>query len=463
MKILYLTGGAGQMYCGSCLRDNALATELIARGHDVTLLPVYTPTLTDEPNVSGDRVFFGGISVYLEQYVPLFRKSPQWLDRLWDSTPMLQLASRRSISTSPKMLGELTVSMLKGEKGFQHKEISKLLDWLKHEGPPDVVSLPYSLLLGLAKRLKEALDRPICCTLQGEDLFLEGLQEPYRSEAKELIGSNLRLVDAFISVSEYYADFMPDYLGIPREKIRVVPLGINLQGYEQRKSERSDPFTIGFFARIAPEKGLHVLADAYRAMRASGDLPNARLEAAGYLAPEHKSYLINIEKQMKEAGLASEFHYRGVVDREEKIAFLKTLDLLSVPATYDEPKGMFLLEAMACGVPVVQPKRGAFPEIIEKTGGGLLVEPDRAESLAAGILRIYRDPILAKELGRSGFEKVRMHYSVARMADRALETYESMLTHEHEPQKSTPRTGSPPNAKAHNQPARAGESIEPGA
>jgi len=420
------------MYCGSCLRDNALATELIARGHDVTLLPVYTPTLTDEPNVSGDKVFFGGISVYLEQHVPLFRKSPRWLDRLWDSTLMLQLASRRSISTSPKMLGELTVSMLKGEEGFQHKEISKLLEWLKHEGAPDVVSLPYSLLLGLAKPIKEALGRPICCTLQGEDLFLEGLLEPYRSEAKSLIRANIRHVDAFISVSDYYAGFMPDYLGIPREKIRVVPLGINLRGFPSRVKTRldteSEPFTVGFFARIAPEKGLHVLANAYRRMRASGDLPNARLEAAGYMAPEHKSYLINIEKQMKEAGLASEFHYCGVVDRQEKIAFLQKLDLLSVPATYDEPKGMFLLEAMACGVPVVQPKRGAFPEIIEKTGGGLLVEPDDAESLAAGILRIYRDPMLAKELGRSGFEKVREHYSVARMADRALEVYESMLS-----------------------------------
>jgi glycosyltransferase involved in cell wall biosynthesis len=427
MKILYLTGGAGQMYCGSCLRDNALATELIARGHDVTLLPVYTPTLTDEPNVSGDKVFFGGISVYLEQYVPLFRNSPRWLDRLWDSTAMLQLASRRSISTSPKMLGEMTISMLKGEAGFQHKEISKLLEWCKHEQPPDVVSLPYTLLLGLAKPIKEALDRPICCTLQGEDLFLEGLHEPYRSEAKSLIRANIRYVDAFISVSEYYAAFMPDYLGIPPEKIRVVPLGINLQGYEARNSERSNPFTIGFFARIAPEKGLQVLADAYRSMRASGALTNARLEVAGYMAPEHKAYLENIVKQMEADGLASEFHYRGVVDREEKISFLQTLDVLSVPATYDEPKGMFLLEAMACGVPVVQPDRGAFPEIIEKTGGGLLVKTDNVESLAEGILRIYRDPGLAKALGRSGFEKVREHYSVERMAALALEAYGSML------------------------------------
>src|SRR4029450_10612705 len=223
MKILYLTGGAGQMYCGSCLRDNALATELLSRGHDVTLLPVYTPTLTDEPNVSNGKVFFGGISVYLEQYVPLFRNSPRWIDRLFDSKSMLQLASRRSISTSPKMLGELTVSMLKGEDGFQQKEVAKLLEWAKHEGPPDFVMLPYSLLLGLAKPIKEALGRPVCCTLQGEDLFLEGLHEPYRTQSLDLIRNNVKHVDRFISVSNFYAEFTPGYLGIPHEKIDVVP------------------------------------------------------------------------------------------------------------------------------------------------------------------------------------------------------------------------------------------------
>jgi len=428
VKILYLTGGAGQMYCGSCLRDNALATELISRGHDVMLLPVYTPTLTDEPNVSGDKVFFGGISVYLEQYVPFFRRSPKWIDSLWDSSLMLKLASRRSISTSPKMLGELTVSMLKGEDGFQRKEILKLLEWLKDEGPPDVISLPYTLLLGLAQPIKEALGRPICCTLQGEDLFLEGLQEPYRSQSKALIRANIKHVVAFIAVSEYYAEFMPGYLDIPAEKIRVVPLGINLQGYTQRKAQRSGPFTVGFFARIAPEKGLHLLADSYRRLRARGELSNARLEAAGYLAPEHEPYLRDIEKEMKQSGFGEEFHYRGVLDREQKISFLQTLDVLSVPATYDEPKGMFLLEAMACGVPVVQPRRGGFTEIVQRTGGGKLVEPDNAESLAEGILRIEREPALGVRLGESGFEKVREYYSVARMADRALEAYQSVLS-----------------------------------
>jgi glycosyltransferase involved in cell wall biosynthesis len=339
------------------------------------------------------------------------------------------------------MLGEMTVSMLKGDEGFQRKEILKLVEWLKHDDPPDVVSLPYTLLLGMAQPIKEALGRPICCTLQGEDLFLEGLGEPYRSESKALIRANLKHVDAFISVSNYYARFMPGYLGIPAEKIHVVPLGINLQGYAQRNHKPSAPFTVGFFARIAPEKGLDVLADSYRRLRARGDLPNARLEAAGYLAPEHKAYLRDIEQEMKQSGFGDEFHYRGVLDREQKIAFLQTLDVLSVPATYDEPKGMFLLEAMACGVPVVQPRRGGFTEIIETTAGGELVEPDDPESLAEGILRIQRDARFAQKLGQNGFENVRQHYSVARMADRALEVYES-VTRQGENNRSGGKAGS---------------------
>jgi glycosyltransferase involved in cell wall biosynthesis len=418
------------MYCGSCLRDNALAAELLSRGHDVTLLPVYTPTRTDETNVSQEKVFFGGISVYLEQYVPPFRSSPRWFDRLWDSKPMLTWASRRSISTSPKMLGEMTVSMLRGKEGFQHKEIEKLTDWATHEPPPDLVSLPYSLLIGLAKPIKDALNRPVCCTLQGEDLFLEGLQEPYKSQALDLIRQNIEHVDVFISVSDYYAEFMPEYLGIPREKIRVVPLGINLDGYKMKERDLSQIFTVGFFARVAPEKGLHVLAESYHRLRADERIPKAHLEVAGYLAPEHKNYLNDIEQRMKAWGLDAEFHYRGILDRDEKIAFLRKLDVLSVPATYNEPKGIFLLEAMACGVPLVQPRRGAFTEIIESTGGGLLVEPDDTDSLASGILKIYRDDELANELGENGFRKMRERYSVGQMADRALEVYGDLIRSE---------------------------------
>ena len=391
------------------------------------LLPMYTPTLTDETNVSHEKVFFGGISIYLQQYHSLFRKTPGILDRLWDSSSMLKLASRRSIPTNPKLLGELTVSMLKGENGHQRKELTKLTDWLQHETAPDIINLPYTLLIGLAKPLREALNRPILCTLQGEDLFLEGLQEPYRSDSLELIKASVKHVDQFLAVSEYYESFMPGYLGIPQDKIRLVPLGINTRGYERRVKTRESPFTIGYFARVAPEKGLHVLVKAYKRLRERSDFPAARLEVAGYLGAENKSYLGDIEKQMKAWGLSEEFHYRGAVDRDEKIEFLRGLDVLSVPATYDEPKGIFLLEAMACGVPVVQPRRGAFTEIVEKTNGGLLVEPDNEESLAEGLYKIYSNPSLGDSLGENGFREVRRQYGVSRMADSAISAYEELL------------------------------------
>jgi glycosyltransferase involved in cell wall biosynthesis len=415
------------MYCGSCLRDNAMATELIARGHDVMLLPVYTPTFTDEPNVSQNHVVLGGISAYLEQYVPVFRKTPRWLDRLWDSKTVLSLASRRSISTNPKMLGEMTVSVLKGEDGFQSKEIFKFVDWVKHQAPPDVINLPYTLLLSLAKPLKEALNAPILCTLQGEDLFLDGLQDPYRTQALNLIRDHLPNVDLFLSVSEYYASFMPGYLGIPREKIRVVPLGINPNGFEMRAPNGNGPFTVGFLGRVAPEKGLHVLSEAYRLLRQSGDLPEARFEVAGYMAADCKPYLEEIQNHLQEAGLDREFRYHGVIDRAAKISFLRGLDVMSLPATYDEPKGVSLLESMACGVPVVQPRRGAFTEIVETTGGGVLVEPDDPQSLAEGILKLANDKNLAEQLSVSGFKGVREHYTAAHMADKVLSAYNELI------------------------------------
>src|SRR5687768_4595863 len=230
----------------------------------------------------------------------------------------------------------------------------------------------------------------------------------------------------FLSVSEYYARLMPGYLGIPAEKICVVPLGINPKGFDLRKPERGGPFTVGFLARVAPEKGLHVLAEAYRLARQSGELPAARFEVAGWMAPDCKPYLADIQQRLKADGLEGEFHYHGVLDRAQKIAFLQSLDVMSVPATYDELKGVSLLEAMACGVPLVQPRRGAFTEIVENTGGGILVRPDDPAGLAEGILKIARDRKLAEGLGANGFRGVREHYSAAHMADRLLEAYESI-------------------------------------
>jgi glycosyltransferase involved in cell wall biosynthesis len=427
MRILSITAGAGGMYCGSCLRDNALAAELLTEGHDVTLLPLYTPIRTDETDVSEKRVFFGGISVYLQQHVSLFRHTPWLLDRLWDSPAVIKAVAGGSVSTDPHMLGGLTVSVLKGEEGFQSKEILKLLRYLEAQPAFDLVSLPNSLLLGLAPALARGLGRPICCTLQGEDVFLDGLEPRYKEEALALIRRHAPAVDGFVAVSDYYADFMAGYLGIPRAKIHTVPLGINLEGHQPRGSSASRPFTIGYLARVAPEKGLHLLCEAYRILRREMALPEGQLEVAGYLGSDHRDYLKGIEGRMGEWGLGAEFHYHGALDRADKIRFLQGLDVLSVPSPYHEPKGLYALEALANGVPVVQPRHGAFPEIIAKTGGGVLVEPNDARAFAEGIHSLFRDRSSAEELGRQGAQGVRSWYAVPRMAERTLEVHRQVI------------------------------------
>jgi glycosyltransferase involved in cell wall biosynthesis len=426
MNILSITAGAADMFCGSCLRDNALAAALIARGHDVTLLPVYTPTVTDEPNMSaGQPVLFGGISVYLQQHVALFRHTPWLLDRIWDAPSVIRRFATGSIQVDPRMLGALTVSTLKGEGGFQRKEVQKLVHWLSRDGAstPDVVNLPNSMLIALAAPIRRALRRPIVVTLQGDDLFLDGLAEPYKSQSMDLIRQQLTNVDLFISVSEYYTDYMARYLDIPPAKLRTVPLGINVKDFDAPAPLARAPFTVGYFARIAPEKGLHNLAEAYRIMRQDLGLPPSRLLAAGYMGADQRSYLNRIERSLNVAGLGSEFQYAGTVDREHKVQFLHSLDVLSVPSGYHEPKGLYLLEAMASGVPVVQPNHGAFPEMLRKTCGGILSASERPEHVASAIMELWRDPARAGAHGAHGAEGVRAHYSIAHMTEAMLQVY----------------------------------------
>ena len=417
MRILAFTAGAANMYCGSCMRDNALARELMRQGHEVTLVPMYTPTKTDSENVSGERVFFGGISIWLQQHVPLFRHMPGWMDAVWDSKWALRLATRNSIEVDPRSLGELTVSTLRGERGFQRKEIQKLIEWLKTEPRPDVIALPYTLLIALAEPLRREIGAPVVCTLQGEDLFLEGLKEPWRGESVRLITSHLKHVDRFISVSSYYAGFMSEYLGIKRDRIDVVPLGIDLSGHQAVQKTRAEKLRVGYFARIAPEKGLHILCEAVSRMTQP-----AELRVAGYLPPEREPWLKGLQATHK-------FTYEGSPDLEGKVRFLQSVDVLSVPTEYREPKGLFLLEAMANGTPVVQPAHGAFPEILSKTRGGLLTEPGSATDLALKLDSLARDPDALAQLSQSAAEGVRKHFDVRTMAERTVEVYKSVCIH----------------------------------
>ncbi|MEA2560423.1 MAG: hypothetical protein QOH06_1927 [Acidobacteriota bacterium] len=422
MRIAYIAAGAANMYCGTCLHDNTLAAALQKMGHDVALVPTYTPLRTDVPGVSLDRVFFGALNVYLQQKAAAFRHTPEALDRLLDRPGVIQRAARLGASTDPTELGDLTHSILQGEEGFQAKELAKLVDWLRDDFRPDVVHLTNSMFAGFARNLKRELGVPVVCSLQGEDLFINQLREPWRIRVRELLSERARDIDAFQVNSVWYADFMADYLKCDRNRMFVVPLGLPLQGHDGEPHAESDPLTVGYLARICPEKGLHVLVEAFRLLAG-----RVRLRVAGYLGERDRPYLEDLEKRIAGWGLSGFYEYVGEVDREEKIRFLQTLDVLSVPTVYLEPKGLFVLEALANGVPVVQPRHGAFPEMIEATGGGLLVEPDSPEELARGIEALMRDPALRRELGRRGREAVHTRFHDRAEAEETLRVYERLL------------------------------------
>ncbi len=425
MRIAHITAGAGHMYCGSCLRDNTIAAAQLDAGHDVLLIPTYTPTRPEGRNVSLDRIYLGGINVFLQEHFPILRRMPRFMSRLLDAAPLLRLATSRGVSVDPAQLGRLTVSMLRGVEGAQHRTVLELIRFLADEAAPEIVSIPNSLLIALAPAIKRELNVPVVCTLQGEDGFLDGLGASYRDEALRLIREHASSVDAFLAVSRFGADRMSGFLGIERDRIHVVPIGIDFDGHSRAPLDGT-PFTIGYLARVSPEKGLHVLCEAYRRLRSRPGCPPSRLVAAGYLAPEHKGYLADVRKKMAAWGLADEFEYRGAPDRAGKIAFLQTLSVLSVPSPQPTQKGQFLLEAMASGVPVVQPRLGAFTEVVEATGGGILVEAGDLDGLVRAVASLAENPDRRRQLGATGYDAVRVHYGVPQMLAQVMEVYQRL-------------------------------------
>jgi hypothetical protein len=138
------------MYCGGCFRDNALVATLRRLGHDVLMVPLYLPlNLEDADQSARTPIFFSGINVYLQQKMPLFRKLPRWLNRLLASPLLLRQAGKAAAKTRPADVGDLTLSMLKGEEGNQARELDELVRWLKTQAKPDLVCLSNVLLVGM--------------------------------------------------------------------------------------------------------------------------------------------------------------------------------------------------------------------------------------------------------------------------------------------------------------------------
>jgi glycosyltransferase involved in cell wall biosynthesis len=424
MKIAYITAGAAGMYCGSCLHDNTLAAALLDLGQDVLLVPTYTPLKTDEPDVSIRRVFFGGINVYLQQKSAIFRRTPWWLDRFFDHPGLLNRVSQRGVSIQPTELGEMTVSMLRGEAGYQRKEIEKLVDWLLAEVRPDVVHLSNSMQIGMARLVNRHCGPPVICQLSGEDLFLEKLPPPYYDQARALLRERAANVDAFVALNRYYADFMADYLAADRSKVHVIPHGLKLDGHGRRiEKSASEPRAIGYLARICEDKGLHLLVEACERLTTRDNMPPFELRAAGYLGPADRPFFEKLKLRIAAGPLAQRFEYRGELDRDRKIEFLQSLDVFSVPTVYRESKGLPALEAMANAVPVVVPNHGSFPEMVADTGGGVLCRPHDAADLAEKLADLLLDPPRLTQIGLTGQRAIQDRYHANAMAQQTLELY----------------------------------------
>ncbi len=424
-RILLLTPGTGSFYCGTCIRDNALAVALRRLGHDAMMVPMYLPpTLDEESAAENSPLFFGGVNAYLQQVSGFFRKTPRWFDRLLDSPGLLKMAGKRAGMTKASELGDMTLSMLRGEDGNQAKELDNLMEWLSSDdGKADVIILSNALLMGLARRIKRETKALVACTLQGEDTFIDALKAPYNQQSWDTLTERASDVDVFIPVSQYHADIMTKRMHLPKEKVHVVYNGISIEGYQDKAKSFDDVFveyfgcpTIGYLARMYPPKGLGTLVDAYIYLRKKATVPNLKLKIAGSQTAGDVSYVATLTKKLAAEGLAQDVSFFPNIDHKEKVAFLKSLSVFSVPATYGESFGLYVIEALAAGVPVVQPRHAVFPELLAKTGGGVLCEPDNPAALADAIEGLLRDPEKAKALGAEGRQTVLEKFSADAMA-----------------------------------------------
>jgi glycosyltransferase involved in cell wall biosynthesis len=430
MKIIYIATGAANMYCGSCMHDNALAAALKAAGQDVSLFPLYTPMRLDEESVGERRIFYGGIKAYLLQKYPRPSLGRDLLLRVAGSQALLRLMPHFDIGAAvdAKANAEMTLSILKGEEGNQRELLEELVGWIKSTYRPDLIHITNTLLIGVAREFKRALHIPITCGLHGEDIFLEGMPQPYQEEALRLIAERAADVDRFLSISTYYAEMFSKWVGLDRSKVDVVWPGIALDDYRKLASKRSasHPLTIGFLARFVPEKGLHILVDAFISLVRSGEFPNIRLLAGGYVSRAYDVYVNAIRKTIKQNGLEDRIKLLGTLERAEKLDFFRQIDVFSVPAVYPDPKGISILEALASGVPVVQPEHGAYPEWIKATQGGLLHRPHDSLDLAQKLSFLLRNEDLRNQMSQHAQQTAWEKFSSERMAAATLEVFQQL-------------------------------------
>ncbi len=431
MRIAYITAGAAGMFCGSCLRDNTLVTHLRKLGFDALLIPTYTPITTDEADASEKQVFLGGINVYLQDKSWLFRHTPRFLDKLLDASWLLRLAGKRAGSTKYEDLAGLTLNMLQGTEGHQRKEVLRLADWLV-DLAPDVVHLSNALISGVIPEIRRRLPKAkVVLQLQGDDIFLDAMPPAARAEIIAQIRRNTAHAAGFQSTSTAYADAMATYFGIDRARIHVVLPGIDVGAFRPRQPNPANPPTLGYFARICPEKGFHNAVDAWLTLRARPETKHIRLLAGGWLGGKDKPFFNDQLARIRQAGQMDGFEYRDCPTHADKERILSEMDVFTLPTVYAEPKGLSVLEAWATGVPAVLPAHGSFPELLEQAllisaEPGVRYPPGDKEFLVDLLSRLLLHPTEAAELGHHGRQAVERFFNAPRMAQETAHWYHSL-------------------------------------
>ena len=408
-RIVYITAGGAGMYCGSCMRDNAVVLGMRDRGEDALLVPLYTPIRTDAEDGSIDEIFFGGINVWLQQKAPFLRWVPAALDHWLDSPKLLAKVATGKVEVDARKLGAMTLSMARGEHGRQRKEVRRLVRWLQREGRPDVLVLTNLLVGGSIPAIRRAFPQvPIVVTLQGDDVFLDALTEPWREKVLTELRKLAQQVDGFVAFNTPYQKRMGEMLAIPESKFYRTQLGVEEAHFsgvaEQRREDGRRPAdpVLGYFARICPEKGFDLLVDAFVVLAQRPGMERLRLRVGGWLTPTDEAFFAEQLKRLEAAGLGERFDHVGSPDMASKRDFFAGIDVFCVPARFVEPKGIYAMEALACGVPIVGPDDGAFPELIEASGGGRLFPTGNMEVLVETLAELISDREEATRLGETG-------------------------------------------------------------
>lgn len=424
MKVVFLiTGSGGSFYCSNCYRDMLFFRAVKQYGQiDAEAVPLYLPPeKIYVENGFGTEVFFGAVSLFLREKVHALQNMPVFLEKIFDSPPLLKIAAKSAGSTRSSGLEEMTLNMIDSSSRIHERELERLAGHLKSI-KADIVHLSNSLIIGLAKQLKEHLDIKVVCSLQNEDDWINDMAEPYQSKAWELIGRESANVDVFISPGIYFTDFISLKTGISKEKIHIVPAGIEVPD-NPVPGRRDNGMAIGFFSRVSHHNGFDKMVDAFIMLKKEKDFENLKLHVCGGYTGDDKPFIKKQISKINENGLRecvrffNEFHGAG---KEE---FLNSVNLISVPVRKPDGYGLYILEANAHSIPVVQPATGAFPEILSVTEGGVLYEPDTVEKLAGSIAKLLRDEARRTELGTAGRKNVKEKLNIRKMSDGLLMAY----------------------------------------